>query len=249
MATFVLVPGAWLGGWCWKRVSDILRPRQHRVFTPSLPGLGDRVHVATPDTGLESHIQDVVNLIESKNLSDVVLVGHSYAGMVVTGAADRLPDRLAHLVYLDAIVPSDGTSVFDYFSEEERRFMQEETRQHGDGWRWPLPDDLSAIVSTDGMSDRDRKWMAENSDGQPIKTFTQPLRLTRPAGDVPRTYILCTSGRSFNGLAEFKQLISSVPLLKELRAPDWRFLELDTGHYPMFSMPTQLADLLIEAVT
>src|SRR5690242_2869175 len=107
MATYVLVPGAWLGGWCWQRVTPLLRAAGHEVYTPTLTGLGERVHLGSPETDLDTHIQDIVNVLVYEDLRDVVLLGHSYSGMVVTGVADRVPDRLSQLVYLDAIVPND----------------------------------------------------------------------------------------------------------------------------------------------
>lgn len=107
MATFVLVHGTWHGGWCWKKVTPLLRDAGHAVFAPTLTGLGARAHLLTVDIGLDTHIEDIVNLLKYEDLHDVILVGHSYGGMVVAGAAQRLPDRLAHLVYLDAMFPMD----------------------------------------------------------------------------------------------------------------------------------------------
>ena len=118
MATFVLVHGAWHGGWCWKRVRPLLESRGHLVFTPTLTGLGERSHLLARETGLETHIADVVNVIRWEELSEVVLCGHSYGGMVISGVADRVPDRIRSLVYLDAFVPSDGQSLFDFLPAE-----------------------------------------------------------------------------------------------------------------------------------
>lgn len=108
MTTFVLVHGAWLGGWAWKHVTPRLRMAGHEVFAPTLTGLGERVHLAHPGVGLETHIQDVVNVLVFEDLQQVTLVGHSYGGIVITSVADRTPERLAQLVYLDAFVPEDG---------------------------------------------------------------------------------------------------------------------------------------------
>src|SRR5437660_801825 len=110
MATFVLVHGAWHGGWCWRKLMPLLRSAGHAVWTPTLTGLGERAHLGNPDVGLSTHVQDVVNVLEYEDLSNVVLVGHSYGGMVITGVAHQMPGRLAHLVYLDAFVPKDGQS-------------------------------------------------------------------------------------------------------------------------------------------
>src|SRR5437763_6310667 len=102
MATYVLVHGAWHGGWCWQRVTPLLRAAGHEVYTPTLTGLGERAHLGTPDVGLATHVEDIVTMLEYEDLTDVVLVGHSYAGMVITGVAHAVPSRLTHLVYLDA---------------------------------------------------------------------------------------------------------------------------------------------------
>lgn len=125
MATFVLVHGAWHGSWCWKRVRRLLQSRGHEVFTPTLTGLADRSHLASREVNLETHILDVVNLIRWEELTDIVLCGHSYAGTVITGVADRLPDRIRALVYLDAFVVENGESLAQYVSTVE------------DGWKMP----------------------------------------------------------------------------------------------------------------
>ena len=123
--TFVLVHGAWHGGWCWRFVRDLLEKSGHRVHAPSLTGLGERKHLARPDIDLDTHIADIVSLLEMEDLSDVVLVGHSYGGMVITGVADRAPERIGRLVYLDAFVPEDGKCTLDYVVPERAARMRE----------------------------------------------------------------------------------------------------------------------------
>jgi pimeloyl-ACP methyl ester carboxylesterase len=118
MATYVLIHGGWHGGWCWARVAPILRAAGHDVYAPSLTGLGDRVHLLSPSVRLETHIEDVLGVLSYEDLRDVVLVGHSYGGMVITGVADRAADRVSHLVYLDAFVPRDGECLLDLLPEE-----------------------------------------------------------------------------------------------------------------------------------
>src|SRR5271167_937589 len=108
MSTFVLVHGAWHGGWCYKRVAQLLREAGHEIYTPTLTGVGERVHLMTPAVTLDTHIQDILNVIRFEELADVVLCGHSYGGMVITGVADKVPDKIRSLVYLDAFVPNDG---------------------------------------------------------------------------------------------------------------------------------------------
>src|SRR5262245_14863398 len=130
MATFVLVHGAWHGGWCWQRVSPLLRARGHEVFAPTLTGLGERSHLLTREIGLETHVADVVNAIRWEDLTDVVLCGHSYGGMVISGAADRMADRVRSLVYLDAFVPADGQSIFDFMTAERAEGFRDGARAH-----------------------------------------------------------------------------------------------------------------------
>src|SRR5262249_25595660 len=131
MATFVLVHGAWHGGWCWRDVAARLRRAGHDVYAPSLTGLGERAHLARPGIALDDHVQDVVALLQMEALSDVVLVGHSYGGMVVTGAADREAARIRRLVYLDAFVPESGRCVLDYVVPERAAAMRREGEQVG----------------------------------------------------------------------------------------------------------------------
>jgi pimeloyl-ACP methyl ester carboxylesterase len=120
MATFVLVHGSMHGGWCWQRVAPLLRAAGHEVFTPTLTGLGERVHLAHPDIDLDTHIQDVLGVLEDEDLHDVVLVGHSYATLVIIGVADRLPERIAHLVYLDGPIAGEGQALLDFFPPDDQ---------------------------------------------------------------------------------------------------------------------------------
>src|SRR5258705_1716413 len=122
-STYVLVHGAWHGGWCWKRVAPALRAAGHEVYTPTLTGLGERAHLANPAIDLATHISDVVNLLEAEELNEVVLLGHSYGGMVVTGVADRAPARLRRVIYLDAFLPEDGKSLLDYLHPDRRSII------------------------------------------------------------------------------------------------------------------------------
>src|SRR3954454_14928765 len=137
MATFVLIAGAWQGGWCWQRVSPRLRAAGHEVYTPTLTGLGERVHLVRPDVTLETHVTDILNVLRFEDLGDVTLVGHSYGGMVITGVADRAPDRVSRLVYLDALVPNDGESLHDLNSPARRAEHIEGARASGAGWLIP----------------------------------------------------------------------------------------------------------------
>ncbi len=137
MATFLFVHGAFVGGWSWKKVNALLRAAGHEVYTPTLTGLGERVHLLNPDIDLETHIQDILEVISYEDLAGVILVGHSYSGLVIASVADRVPQRLAHLVYLDAFIPQDGQSALDLFDQQDRAAIEERVQRGGEGWLLP----------------------------------------------------------------------------------------------------------------
>jgi pimeloyl-ACP methyl ester carboxylesterase len=246
----VLVPGACLGGWAWRDVAAQLRPLGHDVFPVTLTGLGERAHLASADVDLDTHIADVVGVLDYEDLHDAVLVGHSYAGVVVTGAADRRPERLDAVVYLDCSPLPDGMSIADVQTPEQRALQQVAVERDGDGWRWPVPDrDTLArglFGSTAGLDDRDFAAIEQRGTPQPYGTFTTPLRLAhaRPPG-VRRAAVFCTEG----GIS-----VATIRALLEQRDPraalfadaDWDLRELATGHWAMFSAPDQLAETLHE---
>jgi pimeloyl-ACP methyl ester carboxylesterase len=242
MATFVLVHGAWHGGWCWRKLTPLLRAAGHEVFAPTLTGLGERAHLASPDVGLETHVQDVVSMLEYEDLSGVVLVGHSYGGLVITGAAHQAPGRLAHLVYLDAFIPEDGQSMLDLGPPERRETMGKRVREEGDGWRLPSLQPMpweqfvrEVYLVTD---EAEVAWLAARLGPHPFKTMTDPVRATNPAAaSLPRTYIRCLRypNPAFDRHAEEVQRPGS----------NWRFHALPTSHDAMVTMPRELADLLL----
>lgn len=233
---FVLVPGAWLGGWCWKYLTPLLRDEGHDVYTPTLTGLGEREHLMRSEIGLETHITDIVNVLEYNEFTDVVLLGHSYAGLVVTGVAERVPERLAHVVYLDALVPMDDepVSASEFYPPDEWDAMEAAAKDHAGGW--PFPDDHPGWV---GISDEDTRWMREKAVPHPLNTFKQPVNVRNPAAAaLPTSYILCTQ----NGMDD--SILDTIRQLCEQR--EWELRELDTGHWPMVSMPRKLAHQLLE---
>ena len=233
MATYVLVHGAWHGGWCWKKVVPLLRTAGHEVYTPTLTGLGERAHLLSPTITLDTHILDVVNVLEYEELLDVVLVGHSYAGAVITGVADRAASRLAHLVYLDAFIPADGERLLDLMLPERRATFLEQVRTSGEGWQVP-PQPLEVFGVTD---ETDLRWAGAKVGPHPLKTFEQPVRADNPvAASLPRTYIWCSG---FPGFARFAE--------RTRTDPGWRYRELATGHDAMITAPRELAGLLLEA--
>lgn len=239
MATFVLVPGAWLGGWCWQRLTPTLREAGHDVYPVTLTGLGERVHLGTPDTDLDTHIADVVNLVEFEELRDVVLVDHSYAGIVVTGVAGRLAGRLAQLVYLDSGPLEDGETVLGFNPPEDQEQMRRQVADEGDGWRLPpMPfAQLAMNPSLAGLSDDDRALLSAKAVPQPFQTYARPLRLTNAgAGGYARVIIACN---------EFRDLVATgIPRFQIFTAPEWERRDLATGHWPMLSAPNELAEVL-----
>ncbi|WP_439519018.1 alpha/beta fold hydrolase [Hydrogenophaga sp.] len=232
---FVLVHGAWHGAWCWQRVLPLLRASDVPAHAVTLTGLGERAHLLSPDIDLHTHIQDVMGLIEAEELQRVVLVGHSYAGMVVTGAADRLlhekPGNLTHLVYLDAALPYPGESWSSHHSAETKQARIDASRPSG-GLSFPPPD--AAIF---GLSGADRDWVNRRQTPQPFRLYQQPLDFDGArVAEVPRTFIDCTS----------PALATIAPSRQRVRSePRWQVLEMATGHDPMVSEPKALAELLL----
>lgn len=235
MSTLVLVHGAWHGGWCWRHLATLLRAAGHQVHNPTLTGLGERSHLRTPletGVGLDTHIQDVANVLEYEDLRDVVLVGHSYAGMVITGVADRVADRIRHLVYLDAFVPADGQSLFDISRPERREIFREQARQHR-GLIPSPPPQLFGVTDPPAVD-----WVAARLGPQPVHTFEQPLTLRSDpaAAALPRTYLYCLRG-------------PLVPIFEPFAArartdPGWGYQELITAHDAMITTPHALTAAL-----
>lgn len=234
MATFVLVPGAWLGGWCWSDVADELRRAGHWVHCATLTGLADRRHLVHPQVGLSTHVADIVNLLTYETARDVVLVGHSYAGAVVTGVADVVPERLRRLVFVDTAPVPDGAAVLDFYPPAAESQVRRAVTELGDGWLWPFPgfDELGETASLDGLGPATRAEMARLATSQPFRTVTEKLRLDHPpTNGVDCLGILCHDGRAF------------VEQGAELPGR-WEFEHLDTGHWPMLSRPAELAAIL-----
>jgi pimeloyl-ACP methyl ester carboxylesterase len=228
--TFVLVHGAWHGAWCWSRLGELLRAVGHSVYTPTLTGLGDRAHLAHPGVDLALHVQDVVAFLEAEELNRVVLVGHSYAGMVISGVAAKAASRLSHLVYLDAFVPAPGQSLFDLLPAERVDSMRMAAEAEGQSWRIPpFPPQRYGVTGT-----QDVAWIARHLVPQPIKTFEQPVEAST-SGRLKRTYVYCSSPAT----GTFDRFLS----LRDDRA--WHFHELKTGHDAMVTAPAALAKILL----
>jgi pimeloyl-ACP methyl ester carboxylesterase len=229
--TFVLVHGAWHGGWCWDRVAPLLRAAGHEVHTPTLTGLSERAHLISPTVGLDTHVEDVVRLLDVLDLRDVVLVGHSYAGQLVTAVADRRPDAIGLRVYLDAFVGEDGETAVSLQPETVAHHWAESAA--GPGFGWLVPVRKLEVLGVTEPADVD--WLTPRLTPHPWKTYTDPLRLTGAADRVPAAFIECVSWmRVFQSQAE------------RARAKGWPVHELPTGHEAMVTAPRDLADVLLE---
>jgi pimeloyl-ACP methyl ester carboxylesterase len=247
MATYVLVGGAWLGAWAWGDVTRSLRDRGHDVHPVTLTGLGDRVHLARPEVDLDTHITDVVNTMAYADLRDVVLVGHSYAGMVVTGVADRAPERLAQLAYLDAGPLPSGLAHIDFSPPQEQERLRRLVEERGEGWLLPPPafEDMGTPAAMDGLTDAHRALFEARATPQPFRTWTQPLEYAVP-GRPPYRRVLVLARSLGLTLRQLREQIAAgtPPWAQVYGAPDWEFEELPTGHWPMLSMPDELSAML-----
>jgi pimeloyl-ACP methyl ester carboxylesterase len=232
MATFVLVHGGWGGGWEWRLVANQLEPRGHTVYRPTLTGLGERSHLASPAVDLETHIADVIGVLDAEDLDDVVLVGQSYGGAVVTGVADRLPGRLRNLVYLDAFVPHDGESVNDLSPPQFVARVRQMAASEGDGWQVPLPFSADDF----GYPPDIARWYIPRLCPHPLATLEQPLRLTGAINSVPRTFISCAvdDGSLFHRFGQ------------RARDEGWDYRSLPVGHDAQVLAPDRVAQALAE---
>ena len=235
MATFVLIHGGGHGGWCYAKVAARLHDRSHRVFAPSLTGLGDRSHLLSPDIDLDTHVQDVVQLLHHEDLRDVVLVGHSYGGMVITGVADRAADRIGKLVYLDAANPKDGESLVDVAGP-----MMNAARQLGevrDGIELVLLPDAESGRFYGVQDDADVAWMADRLTPHPWRCFDTPLRLADPArvAAIPTFHVVCE-----------ETIPTRDPEMIESARDAGRLYSIDTGHDLMITEPDFVANAFDE---
>jgi pimeloyl-ACP methyl ester carboxylesterase len=236
VAAIVIVHGAFGGGWEWREVAALLRARGHDVYTPTLTGFGERVHLATPQTSLETHIQDIANVLRYEDLHRVTLACQSYGGMVATGVADRVPERLTHLVYLNALVPEDGQSVLDLTPPSLWRRFEETVGTEGEGWRIPVP----AFEADPRIAAFARGRYVPT----PLRPFTERIRLGPAADSVRRTYIWCTEDEA--GLAGVADLMR--PFAERARHdPRWQLRVLHAIPDAHVQMPETVAELFDEA--
>lgn len=232
MSTFVLVHGTGCGGWVWQKVTSLLRTRGHAVYTPTLTGLADRRHLLNDQVNLTTHITDITNLIFYEDLNDVILVGNSYGGMVITGTAGRIPERLKLLVYLDAYLPDDGQSEADLLQEELLARRMAEAAAHG-GVIQPPPPGIFGI-SDPWLVD----WVSKRMTPHPISTYIEPVHIDNgPSSPVPLIYIHCTGNP-----ATTPDLFSESAAKAKNRG--WPVIEMNTGHLAMLSQPQSLMEIL-----
>jgi pimeloyl-ACP methyl ester carboxylesterase len=226
--TFLVCHGAWRAGWAWKKMHPLMQVAGHRLVTPTYTGLGERVHLADPSIDLDMHIQDILNVIKYEDLRDIVLVGHSYGGMVATGVADRARDVVRQLIYVDAFVPADGQSLLDINAAAAPRML--ELMKAGDGYRVPpnpTPPDTSPA---------DVEWLAARSIDMPVKCLEQKLKLQGGPLTLPRSYIYATRITPADTFGPFARMTKN--------DPTWRYFEIDASHSPNVTAPEELMALL-----
>jgi pimeloyl-ACP methyl ester carboxylesterase len=226
--TFLVCHGAWSAGWVWKKMHPLMQAAGHRLVTPTYTGLGEREHLANPSIDLETHIQDILNVIQYEDLRDIVLIGHSYGGMVATGVADRARDRIAQLIYLDAFVPSGGQSLFDLNKAAEPSMR--DAAKSGDGWRIP-PNPTPPDTPPD-----DAAWLAERRVAQPLKCFEMPLVLHGGEPTLPRSYIYALRAPPADTFRPFAERAQT--------EAGWRYMEIDASHSPHVTAPKEVMALL-----
>ena len=228
MVIIVLVHGSCHGGWCWKKVTPLLSKDSYEVYTPTLTGLGERSHLVSRDIGLDTHILDIIQVLEYENVNEVMLVGHSYGGLVIGGVAEKVPERIRRLVYLDAYITQDDKSAFDIIPGLETIYKKRALKEQGREWLVAsyTPEEFG-VTNPD-----DVKWMNPRLSPMPWHTHNQPLRITNPkARKIPKGYICCTEF----GNIQFKAQKSPA---------DWDYRELMKGHDVMITAPNELVQLL-----
>lgn len=222
--TIVFVHGAWGGGWQFKRIQPFLEARGYTVYRPTLTGLGERVHLATREVGLETHIEDIVNFVRFENLRDIILVGHSYGGMVITGVADRIPDRIGRLIYLDAMLPLDGESAATISGPGASKLTTLAKEGFVPAW-WVKPD---------------KPYPRDVP--HPVKTLTDPIHLANPAAaKIPAVYVLTVDkGKAAKDDDFFAQS-------ERARARGWPVLQMEGDHNPYWFQPEKTAEVIDRA--
>jgi pimeloyl-ACP methyl ester carboxylesterase len=244
MTTFVIVHGAWGGGWEWSPVADILRGHGHRAFTPTLTGMGERAHLSPGEpVGLGTHIDDIVAVLEFERLRDVVLCGASYGGIPATGAADRAADRVRLLMYVDAPVLVTGQSAVDLLPARYADMIRAGIAEHGSAWRVPMPPALfDALIPAGSVPETFRQAYLDRIRAHPAASFAEPIRLTGALESVPRAYVRCTSGGYAAELGGDPMAVAAA----RAREAGWTYREMNVGHDPQAFDAEGIARLMIE---
>jgi pimeloyl-ACP methyl ester carboxylesterase len=229
--TFVLVHGAWHGGWCWRRVADRLEAKGHKVFTPTLTGLADRSHLLRAGIDVSTHATDVINLMKWERLSGVVLCGHSYGGMVISGVAEQMADKIGSIVFLDAFVPENGDSMMSLTSQAVRDTLKTATERGDLG----VPARSAAAFL---VNEKDQAWVDGLCVPQPIGTMTEVMKLTGAVGRI--------SKKSYIRASTYPNPGFDKALARVKADPAWRTYDVPCGHDVMVDMPDRLTELLLE---
>lgn len=229
--TFVLIHGAFHGGWCWQEVAELLRKNGHRVFTPTLTGLGERSHLMSASIGWDTFITDITQVLKFEELSDVILVGHSFSGGTITGVADRMPEALSHLVYFDAMVLQNGQAPFDTAPKGLVEGYRVKAESSGGISLPPNPPHYFGITKPDQVAKLMRLLTPH-----PFNTYFDSLVLENPVGNgLPTTYVACT-----------EPLIPATATSRDYAQArkDWQYVEIDEPHSAMITAPEKVAALL-----
>jgi pimeloyl-ACP methyl ester carboxylesterase len=229
MTAFVMIAGSFHGGWLWTRVAERLAAQGHRIFAPSLTGIADRAHLIHAGVNLTTHIEEIAALFKYERLEDVVYVGHSYGGMVVSGVADRMPERMKALVYVDAVVPEDGQSVVDQGSPEQKAQVFEVIAANG-GYLVPPP-------VTRKSPDRD--WLNALVTPHPFASLVERIKLSGAWRTVKKKHYVWCTGHWSKPMNERGERLS--------KDPDWKVHQIASGHQPMVEKPDELTAVLLEA--
>ncbi len=238
MSTFVFVHGAWLGSWIWKKILGPLREKGHEVYAITLTGMGDRVHLASKEYGMDTATQDVVNLLEYEDLKDVVLVGHSFAGKVITTVFDKVPERIRLLLYLDAFVPQKSREPqggIDQMSKDEREIFEKAIKVEGSGWKIGIPDEFLEELTWD-LKSADREWFFSKITPWPAKLNFDPITASEKVDQAKKAFILCNKNWEDIG-QDWKDFIASL---------GGKYKLLVAAHYPMVTKPAETVEALIE---
>jgi pimeloyl-ACP methyl ester carboxylesterase len=230
--TFVLVHGAWHGGWCWRRVADRLRRDGHSVFTPTLTGLGERAHLLRPGIDLATHVADIVNVMRWERLSDEVLCGHSYGGFVISGVAEEMLAAIRSIVFLDAFLPENGDTILKLTGPAVQDAIRA-ALQRGELGVPPRP------AEAFGVNEADRQWVDSLCVPQPIGTFTSPIVLTGARDNIARKTYIRAQGYDNPAFDRAFAAAQSDPL--------WECHQVSCGHDVMVDRPDRLSELLLQA--